>query len=347
MGEELAKLLEAGFIKDIKHPDWLANLVMVSKKDKSWRLCVDFKDLNKAYPKDPFPLPRIDQIIDATTGHDSLCCLDAYSGYHQIKMAEPHQAATTFITPYDPFCFNTITFGLKNVGATYQRMIQTCLANQIGKTVEAYVDDVVVKTRHVDSLIDDLRLTFYNLRTYDIKLNPEKCVFCVPAGKLLGFILSGRGIEANPAKIRALSQLDIPKDLKQIQKLTGCVAALSRFISRLGEKALPLYRLLRRTEHFEWTDAATAGLEEIKAVLATNPVLAAPNLGEPMLLYIAATHQVVSAVLVVERETEGHKFPLQKLVYYVSTVLTPCKSRYPHYQKIAYAVFMASRKLRH
>ena len=125
------------------------------------------------------------------------------------------------------------------------------------------------------------------------------------------------------------------------------MAALSHFISRLGEKALPLYRLLRRTEHFEWTDAATAGIEEIKAILAANPVLATPNIGEPMLLYIAATYQVVSAVLVIERETDGHKFPLQKPVYYMSTVPTPCKSRYPHYQKIAYAVFMASRKLRH
>ena len=131
----------------------------------------------------------------------------------------------------------------------------------------------------------------------------------------MGFIVSGRGIEANPAKTRALPQLDIPTDLKQIQKLTGCVAALSRFISRLGEKALPLYHLLRRTEHFEWTDATTAGLEEIKAILATNPVLAAPNIGEPTLLYIAATYQVVSAVLVIERETYGHKFPLQKPVY--------------------------------
>ena len=167
---------------------------------------------------------------------------------------------------------------------------------------------------------------FDNLRTYDIKLNPEKCVFGIPAGKLLGFIVSSRGIEANPSKIRALSQLATPTDLKQIQKLTGCMAALSRFISRLGEKALPLYRLLRRTEHFEWTDAATAGLEEIKAILATNPILAAPNIGEPMLLYIAATHQVVSAMLVVEREEDGHKFPLQKPVCYVSTFLTPCKS---------------------
>ena len=105
---------------------------------------------------------------------------------------------------------------------------------------------------------------------------------------------------------------------------------------------MPLYRLLRRTDNFEWTDAATAELEKIKALLASNPILAAPNVSEPMLLYISATHQVVSAVLVVEREQDGHKFPLQKPVYYVSTVLTPCKSRYPHYQKIAYAVFMAS-----
>ena len=198
----------------------------------------DFKDLNKACPKDPFPLPRINQIIDATAGHDSLCFLDAYSGYRQIKMVESDQAATAFITPYGPFCFNTMPFGLKNAGATYQRMIQTCLEKQISKTVEAYVDDVVIKTRHVETLIDDLRLTFDNLQTYDIKPNPKKCVFGVLSGKLLGFIVSNRGIEANPAKIRALSQLSIPTDRKHIQKLAGCVAALSRFISRLGEKAL-------------------------------------------------------------------------------------------------------------
>ena len=131
-------------------------------------------------------------------------------------MAESDQAATAFITPYIPFYFNTMPFGLKNASATYQHMIQTCLETQIGKTVEAYVDDVVIKTRHIKSLIDDLGLTFDNLRTYDIKLNPEKCVLGVPAGKLLGFIVSSRGIEANPAKIRALSQLAIPTDLKQI-----------------------------------------------------------------------------------------------------------------------------------
>ena len=121
-------------------------------------------------------------------------------------MAESDQAATAFIMPYGPFSFNTMPFGIKNAGTTYQRMIQTCLEKQIDKTVEAYVADVVIKTRHVETLIDDLRLTFDNLRTYDIKLNPKKCVFGVPSGKQMGFIISNRGIEENPVKIRALSQ---------------------------------------------------------------------------------------------------------------------------------------------
>ena len=131
------------------------------------------------------------------------------------------QPAMAFITPYGPFCFNTMSFGLKNASITYQRMIQTCLEKQIGKMVEAYVDHVVMKTKHVETLVEDLRLTFDNLRTYDIRLNPGKCVFGVPARKLLGFIVSNRGIEADPAKIQALSQLAIPIDLKQVQKLAG------------------------------------------------------------------------------------------------------------------------------
>ena len=132
-------------------------------------------------------------------------------------------------------------FRLKNASATYQRMIQTCLEKQIGKTVEAYVDDVVIKTRHVKTLIDNLRLTFENLRTYDIKLNPEKCVFGVPAGKLLGFIVSNRGIEANPAKIRALSQLATPTELKQVKKTRRVRGSLKPLYLQVGGKgAAPL-----------------------------------------------------------------------------------------------------------
>jgi hypothetical protein len=203
------------------------------------------------------------------------------------------------------------------------------------------------KAKHVGQLVNNLRDTITSMREYQIKLNLKKCVFDMPVGKLLDFIMSSRGIKANPTKIRALDRLEVPTELKHVQRLAGCMTLLSRFISRLKEKALPLYGLLKQTNNFKWTEEAAVALEDIKTRLATNPILAALGICEPMILYISATNQVVSATLVVERDLEDHKFQVQKPVYYVSDVLTPCKTRYLHYQKIAYAVFMASRKVWH
>jgi hypothetical protein len=240
IGVELRKLLEAGFIKKVFHPTWLANPVLVKKKNGKWQMCVDYTSLNRACPKVPFPLPRIDQIVDSTAGCELLCFLDAYSGYHQIKM-ESDQLATSFITPFGMYCYVTMPFGLRNAGATYQRCMQHVFGDHIGRTVEAYVDDVVVKTRKADDLVSDLRITFGCLRANTVKLNPEKCVVGVPRGMLSGYIVSQRGIEANPEKVVALKRMGSIRDLKGVQKVLGCLAALSRFISRLGEKGLPLY----------------------------------------------------------------------------------------------------------
>jgi hypothetical protein len=193
IGVELRKLLEAGFIKEVFHSMWLANPVLVKKKNGKWRMCVDDTSLNKACPKVPFPLPRIDQIFDSTAGCELLCFLDAYSGYHQIKMKESDQLATLFVTPFEMYCYVTMPFGLQNVGATYQRCMQHVFEDHIRRTVEAYLDDIVVKTRKADDLVDDLRITFGCLRANGVKLNPEKCVFGVPRGMLLGYIVSGDG----------------------------------------------------------------------------------------------------------------------------------------------------------
>jgi ribonuclease HI len=141
-------------------------------------------------------------------------------------------------------------FGLKNTGATYQRAIQTCLVDHYGKRVEAYVDDVVIKTENSENFIEDLQQVFNSLRCYRWKLNPEKYVFGVLARKLLGFIVSHRGIEANPEKIEAIMRMEPPRLQKKVQRLTGCMAALSRFISRLGEKGIPFYKLLKRVDKF-------------------------------------------------------------------------------------------------
>jgi hypothetical protein len=162
--KELTKLLAAGFIREVFHPEWLTNPVLVHKKNSNeWRMCVDYTDLNKHYPKDPFGLPRIDQVIDSTAGCDLLCFLDCYSGYHQIAIKEEDQEQTAFITPFGAYCYTTMSFGLKNVNATYQRAIQACFKRQLNKNLEAYVDDVVVKTRSSDTLITDVEETFASL----------------------------------------------------------------------------------------------------------------------------------------------------------------------------------------
>jgi hypothetical protein len=147
---EVCKLLAAGFIRECKHPVCLANPVLVPKKNGGLRMCIDYTDLNKHCSKDPFPLPCIDQVVDSTAGSVLLYFLDNYSGYHQIDLNPDDEDKTAFIMPHDIYCYKVMTFGLKNAGATYHKAIQKCLASQIGKNVEAYVDDVVVKTTNED-----------------------------------------------------------------------------------------------------------------------------------------------------------------------------------------------------
>nr|AAX95490.1 Integrase core domain, putative [Oryza sativa Japonica Group]ABA93045.1 retrotransposon protein, putative, Ty3-gypsy subclass [Oryza sativa Japonica Group] len=274
--EELTKLLAAGFIKEVLHLDWLANPVLVRKKTGQWRMCVDYTDLNKSCPKDPFGLPRIDQI---------------------------------------------------------------------GRNVEAYVDDVVVKTKQKDDLITDLEETFASIRAFRMKLNPEKCTFGVPSGKLLGFMVSHMGMQANPEKINAILNMKPPSSQKDVQKLTGCMAALSQFVSRLGERGLPFFKLLKKTDNFQWGPEAQKAFEDFKKLLTTPPVLASPHSQEPLLLYVSATSQVVSTVLVVEREEEGHVQKVQRPIYFVSEVLADSKTRYPQVQKLLYGVLITVRKL--
>jgi hypothetical protein len=276
IGVELRKVLEAGFIKEVFQPTWLANPILVKKKNGKWRMCVDYTSLNKACPKVPFPLPRIDQIIDSTAGCELICFLDAFPGYHQIKMKEFDQLATSFITPFRMFCYVTMSFGLRNAGVTYQRCMLHVFGDHIGRTVEAYVDDIVMKTRKADDLVSDLRVAFNCLRANGVKLNPEKCVFGVPRGMLLGYIVSQRGIEPNLEKFTALERMGPIRDLKGVQKVLGHLAALSRFISWLSEKGLPLYRLLKKHKRFSWTVEAQEALDKLKAMLTCAPILTPP-----------------------------------------------------------------------
>uniref|UniRef100_A0A2N9EFP7 Uncharacterized protein n=1 Tax=Fagus sylvatica TaxID=28930 RepID=A0A2N9EFP7_FAGSY len=264
ISDEVEKLLTAGFIREVFYPDWLANVVMVKKANGKWRMCVDFTDLNKACPKDSFPLPRIDQLVDSTAGHRLLTFMDAFSGYNQIMMDDADQEKTSFITSKGLFCYKVMPFGLKNAGATYQRLMNKMFHHQIGRNVEVYVDDMLVKTKDERKHLEDLKETFETLRRYRMKLNPNKCVFGVSSGKFLGFMVSQRGIEANPDKIKAVLEMTPPRTTKEVQSLTGRVAALNRFVSRATDKCLPFFKTLRKA--FVWTDECQKSFERAQEV---------------------------------------------------------------------------------
>ncbi|KAI5339406.1 hypothetical protein L3X38_018678 [Prunus dulcis] len=186
MRTEVDKLQTIGFIREATYPVWLANSVMVRKATGGWRLCQDYTDLNKACLKDSFPLPRIDQLVDA------------YSGYNQIFMHPPDSEHTAFITDKGLYCYNFIPFGLKNAGATYQRLVNKIFAGYIGNIIEVYVDDMLVKSRTAEEHLHNLSIMFGILKDYRMRLNPKKCSFGVYSEKFIGFMISQRGIEANP-----------------------------------------------------------------------------------------------------------------------------------------------------
>ncbi|XP_043705563.1 uncharacterized protein LOC122655434 [Telopea speciosissima] len=348
--EEVTKLLDAGFIEEAIYPEWLSNVVMVPKPNGKWRMCIDFTDLNKACPKDYYPLPRINLLIDATAGHEMISFMDAYSGYNQIRMYEPDILKTSFIAGRDTYCYIRMPFGLKNAGASYQRLINYLFRHQIGHNVEVYVDDMLVKSLKSQDHIADLNEAFQVLRESKMRLNPAKCAFGVISGKFLGFMVSRRGIEANPSKIKAILEMHRPRRVKELQELMGRIAALGRFISTLGDRCLPFFKALknrakeRKTKGpkltFEWTEECQTAFTELKRYMAQLPLLTKPEPGDTLQLYSAITIVAISAILV---RGDGR---IQKPIYYVSKVLLDAETRYSSVEKYSYALIMVARKLR-
>ncbi|GKE70532.1 reverse transcriptase domain-containing protein [Tanacetum coccineum] len=219
---------------------------MVKKHDGTWRMCVDFKDLNNACPKDCYPLPEIDWKVESLCGYPFKCFLDAYKGYHQIKMAKEDEEKTAFITSQGIFCYSKMPFGLKNAGSTYQRLVDKAFQRQIGRNLEVYVDDLVIKSHTEEEIIRDMTETFKTLRQINMKLNPKKCTFGMQEGMFLGYKVSTNGLRACPDKADTVLSLPSPRCIKDVQKLNGKLASLNRFLSKSAEKSLPFFKTLKK-----------------------------------------------------------------------------------------------------
>ena len=248
----MVKLKCARDIKEVFYPEWLANTVVVKNKSGKWRVCMDFTDLNKACPKDPFLMPRIDQLVDVIAGHPQISFLDAFQGYHQIPLVLGNQEKTAFVTPIKNYHYKVMPFGLKNAGSTYQRMMTRMFEPQLGKNIEIYIDDMVVKSKVVSEHLRDLDSTFGVLRKHKLRLSASKCSFGVGSGKFLGYMVTYKGIEVKPDQIKAINDLKLPQNAKEVQKLIGMIAALNRFISRSADRCKPFYVLINKWKRFEW-----------------------------------------------------------------------------------------------
>ena len=307
-------------------------------------MCVDYSDLNRACPKDFYPLPNIDQLIDSTVGSELISFMDAFSGYNQIKLAKEDQTSTTFITHRGVFAYLVVPFGLLNAGATFQRTMDKIFAPQIGRNMSIYVDDMIVKSPKSSDHLTDLKETFDRIRAHSVRLNPAKCSFGLSGGKFLGYLLTQQGIEADPLQVKAIQNMSFPKSLKELQTLTGCIAALRRFIPQSSKRTLPLHESIKqalKSNTFVWSPECEEAFTEIKQFLASPPIMAKADPCEPLKIYLSATDLTTAAVLVKEENDE------QKAVYYVSHMLKEAELRYSNVEKMVLSLVMASRKLRH
>src|SRR2546425_3006379 len=339
---EITKQLEAGFLKVVQYPEWLANIVPVPKKDGRVRMCVDYRDLNKASPKDDFPLPHIDVLIDNAAGKGCYSIMDGFSGYNQIKMAVKDREKTAFITEYGTFCYKVMPFGLKNAEATYQRMATTLFHDMIHKDLEVYIDDMVIMTRSQEEHVAALEKFMKRIRKYNLRLNPNKCEFGVASGKLLGFVVGPRGIEIDPDKIKAIRDMEAPQTEKQVRSFIGKIQYISRFISKLSITCEPIFRLLKKNQPTEWNQECQEAFEKVKAYLTHPPVLSPPKPGNPLVLYVSVEDLGVRAML-----AQANEFRTEHAIYYISKKLSPTEIKYSLIEKTCLAVVWAIKKLQH
>ncbi|XP_020410280.1 uncharacterized protein LOC109946529 [Prunus persica] len=325
---EIDKLIAADFIREVQYPTGLSNIVPVLKKTGALRICVDYRDVNDAYPKDEFPLPITELLVDATTGFGALSFMDGFSGYNQIKMALEDQEKTAFCTPKGIYCYTVMPFGLKNAGATYQRAMTVIFNDMLHNTIECYVDDLVVKTKKREHHLRDLKRVFDRLRKHQLKMNPLKYAFGVTSGRFLGFIVRHRGIEIDPSKIKAICEMPPPRNLRELRGLQGRLAYIRRFISNLSGRCQPFSRLMKKDVPFIWDQACQNALESIKQYLLNPPVLMAPIKGKPLILYIAALECSLGALLAQHNE-DGK----ENALYYLSRTLVGAEQNYTPIEK--------------
>ena len=307
--------------------------MLVPKKDVKVIMCVDFINLNKACPKDDFPLLHINVLVDNTARSALMSLMDGFLGYNQIKMALKEMTKTTFNTEWGIYCYTVMLFGLKNARATYQRMAIALLHDMMHNEVEVYVDDMIVKSKDRENHTTNLRKFFERIKEYRLRLNPQKYTFGVIAGKLLGFLVSDRVIEVDPSKIKVILEMPPPKSKKEIRGFFGRLQYISRFITKLTSTCEPIFKLLRKNKPHTWNDECQKAFELIKEYLLHLSILVPPQHGKPLHLYLSIIRDAVRSMLAQE-DTEKN----ERVIYFLRKRFHDYETRYTPIEKSCFVL---------
>ena len=332
---EVKKMLKDGVIRESNSP-WSSPIVMIKKKDGSWRFCVDFRKVNSMTQKDAYPLPRIDETLEALTGSQFFTTLDLALGYWQVEMEEADRKKTAFSTREGHFEFNVMPFGLTNAPATFQRLMECVLAGLTYEQCLIYLDDIVVFSVTFDQHLERLKKVFHHLAEAGLKLKPSKCHFAKSEIRYLGHIVSRQGIQADPDKTSAMISFPVPSDIKELRQFLGLTNYFRRFIKGYSSIAEPLHKLTRKTEGgFKWNSECQNAFQHLKHLLVSPPILAYPQFQLPFVVASDASGCAIGAVLSQEHEGE------EKVIAYWSRQLSKAERNYSTIEREALAVVAA------
>ena len=332
MRDQVKALHEIGVIRP-STSNWGSNVLLVKKKDGTWRMCVDYRELNaKTKNIDPYILPRIDDTLESLGGAKYFCTLDLISGYHQVELTEESKCKTAFLTPRlnpSQWEYNTMPFGINGGPSTFQRVIDRVLRGLEYKIAMAYLDDIIVYGKDCRECCERLAMVFDRLREACLKLKPSKCELFQRKTIYLGHVISAEGISCDPAKVEAVKNWSVPSTARQVQVFLGTVNYYNRFIKNYSEIARPLFAAgNRKYKRFNWTPECGVAFEKLRKALISDPVMAYPRAIGLFVLDTDASAFAIGAVLSQRQKDENDPEEVERVIAYSSRTLEGREQRY-------------------
>jgi hypothetical protein len=314
-------LLDVDFIYPISESRWVSPLVIIPNKNGKWRICIDYRELNKATQKYHFPLPFIDQVLDTLAGNKLFSFLDGFKGYNKIQITPEDQDKMTFTCPWGTFAYKVLPFRLCNAPATFQRAIMIIFSDLISEGLEVYMDDFTLYGNDFDQALNNLEKVLERCITTRLCLSHEKCHMMMTEGVVLGHYIFADGIRVDPAKIEVILNLPTPHTQTEVRSFLGASRYYHKFMPNFSKNVAPLHSLIGNVE-FQWSDKCDVAFVGLKKLISTVPVLRGPNWKIPFQISTDASDIAIGVVLGQEEEKKPYA------IYFISKNLTPSELNY-------------------